>query len=186
MTDLPYADVDLSALLILTQLKLHMPQYKYSYRGTSAVSVAHRPSPLPVRTANTETLLTPAHALFYNVCILRITEPLHVSALTPSSRSWHQHFIKTYRASTAIHVQPWTGPECSSRLRLPDFKTVVMVVGPTHRRPLPPRKYSWYSFLLRQSRSQGHSAAGRIMSMKNSSDTIRNHTRDLPACSAVL
>ena len=35
------------------------------------------------------------------------------------------------------------------------------------------------------SRPQGHSAAGRIMSMKNSSDTIGNRTRDLPACSAV-
>ena len=32
---------------------------------------------------------------------------------------------------------------------------------------------------------QGHSAAGRIMSMKNSSDTIGNRTRDLPTCSAV-
>jgi hypothetical protein len=32
---------------------------------------------------------------------------------------------------------------------------------------------------------QGHSAAGRIMSMKNSSDTIGNRTCDLPTCSAV-
>jgi hypothetical protein len=31
----------------------------------------------------------------------------------------------------------------------------------------------------------GHSAAGRIMSIKNSNDTIGNRTRDLPACSAV-
>ena len=38
---------------------------------------------------------------------------------------------------------------------------------------------------LRLSRSQGHSAAGRIMSMKNSSDTIGNRTRDLLVCSAV-
>jgi len=37
----------------------------------------------------------------------------------------------------------------------------------------------------RLSQPQGHSAAGRIMSMKNSSDTIGNPTRDLPACSAV-
>jgi hypothetical protein len=35
------------------------------------------------------------------------------------------------------------------------------------------------------SQAQGHSAAGRIMSMKNSSDNIGNGTRDLPACSAV-
>jgi len=32
---------------------------------------------------------------------------------------------------------------------------------------------------------QDHSAAGRIMSMKNSNDTIGNRIRDLPACSAV-
>jgi hypothetical protein len=35
------------------------------------------------------------------------------------------------------------------------------------------------------SQSQGHSAAGRIMSMKNCNDTTGNRTRDLPACSAV-
>jgi hypothetical protein len=32
---------------------------------------------------------------------------------------------------------------------------------------------------------QGHSATGKIMSMKNSNDTIRNPTRKLPACSTV-
>jgi hypothetical protein len=32
---------------------------------------------------------------------------------------------------------------------------------------------------------QGQSAAGRIVTMKNSSDTIGNQTRDLPACSTV-
>ena len=32
---------------------------------------------------------------------------------------------------------------------------------------------------------RGHSAVGRIKSRKNSSETIRNRTRDLPACSAV-
>jgi hypothetical protein len=37
----------------------------------------------------------------------------------------------------------------------------------------------------RLSQPQGHSAAGRIMSMKNSNDTIGNRTRDLPTCSAV-
>jgi hypothetical protein len=32
---------------------------------------------------------------------------------------------------------------------------------------------------------QNHSAAGRIMSMKNSNSTNGNRTRDLPACSTV-
>ena len=40
-------------------------------------------------------------------------------------------------------------------------------------------------FCYRLSRPQGHSAAGRIMSMKNSNDTIGNRTRDLPTRSAV-
>jgi hypothetical protein len=35
------------------------------------------------------------------------------------------------------------------------------------------------------SRPQGHSAARRIMSMKNSSDIIGNRSRDLPVCIAV-
>jgi hypothetical protein len=40
-------------------------------------------------------------------------------------------------------------------------------------------------FCYRLSRPQGHSAAGRIMSMKNSNDTIGNRTRDLLAFSSV-
>jgi len=39
-------------------------------------------------------------------------------------------------------------------------------------------------FSYRLSQPQGHSATGRIMSMKNSKDTIGNRTGDLPACSA--
>ena len=35
------------------------------------------------------------------------------------------------------------------------------------------------------SQSQGHSEAGRTMSMKNSNDTIGNRNRDLPVCSVV-
>ena len=40
-------------------------------------------------------------------------------------------------------------------------------------------------FCYRLSQPQGHSAAGRIMSTKNSNDSIGNRSRDLPACSAV-
>jgi len=39
----------------------------------------------------------------------------------------------------------------------------------------------WYSFLLDAESPQGHSAAGRIMSMKNYSDTVGNWNRELPA-----
>jgi len=53
------------------------------------------------------------------------------------------------------------------------------VVSRTHRPPLPPRKYSWYSFLLEVESTLGP-CCGRKESMKNS---IR--TRDLPTCSSV-
>jgi hypothetical protein len=39
--------------------------------------------------------------------------------------------------------------------------------------------------LYRLSQPRGHSVTEKIMSMKNSNDTIRNRTRDLPVCSAV-
>jgi len=52
----------------------------------------------------------------------------------------------------AVPLQTWTGPEGSKKLRFPDFMTTTheggKVVSPTHRPPLPPRKYSWYSLLL--------------------------------------
>ena len=40
-------------------------------------------------------------------------------------------------------------------------------------------------FCQRLSQTQDHSEAGRIMSIKNSNDNFRNHTRDHSACSAV-
>ena len=40
-------------------------------------------------------------------------------------------------------------------------------------------------FCQRLSQHQMHCAAGRLMSMKNSNDTVGNRTRDLPACRAV-
>jgi len=51
--------------------------------------------------------------------------------------------------------------------------------------PLPPGNISSTHFCQRLSRLQEHSAAGRIMSTKNSDDTFGNRTRDLPACSPV-
>jgi hypothetical protein len=46
-------------------------------------------------------------------------------------------------------------------------------------------KDSWYSFLLQADSIPGPSTARKSMSMKNSNDTIRNRTRNLPACSTV-
>jgi len=59
------------------------------------------------------------------------------------------------------------------------------VVSPTHRPPLPPGNIPGTHFCYRLSQPQGQSAAGRIMSIKNSSETIGNRTRDFPTCSAV-
>ena len=49
----------------------------------------------------------------------------------------------------------------------------------------PPGNIPGTHFRLRLSQPQGHSAAGRIMSIKNSNDTVGNRTRDLPTCGAV-
>jgi len=62
------------------------------------------------------------------------------------------------------------------------------VVSPMHRMPLPPGNVPGTHFWERLSWSQGHSAdseAGRIMSMKNSNDTIGNQTHNFPAFTAV-
>jgi hypothetical protein len=58
-------------------------------------------------------------------------------------------------------------------------------VSPTHRLPLPPGNIPGTHFCYRMGQHSGHSEAGRIMSMKNSIDTIGNWTRDLPTCSLV-
>ena len=49
----------------------------------------------------------------------------------------------------------------------------------------PPGNITDTHFCQRLSGPQGHSAVGRITSMKNSSDTIGNQTRDFSACSSV-
>jgi hypothetical protein len=41
------------------------------------------------------------------------------------------------------------------------------VVNPIHQLPVPPTRYLWYSFLLEAESTLGHSAVGRIKSMKN-------------------
>jgi hypothetical protein len=76
----------------------------------------------------------------------------------------------------AVPLQAWSGPEDSRNLSFPDFMTTAQDGGKVVS--LIPRKYTWYSFL-------GHSATGRIMSLKKSNDTIGKRTRDLPVCSVV-
>ena len=56
------------------------------------------------------------------------------------------------KTAKSVPLQAWRGPQGSRKLRFPDFVTAAQdggkVVSLTHRPPLPPRKYSWYSFLL--------------------------------------
>jgi hypothetical protein len=51
--------------------------------------------------------------------------------------------------------------------------------------PFTPRKIPGTHFCYRLSRLQDHNAAGRIRSIKKSSDLIGNRTRDLQACRVV-
>ena len=89
----------------------------------------------------------------------------------------------------AVPLQAWSGPDGSRKLRFRDFMTTAQdggkVVIFTHRPPLPPGNTPVTHFCKRLSRLQGHSATGRIMSLKNSNDTIGNRTRDRPVCSVV-
>ena len=99
-------------------------------------------------------------------------------------------YISGYRKGKSVPLQAWRGPEGSRKLCFPDFTTTAQeggkVVSLTHRPHLPPGNPSSKHFCWRLSRPQGHSAIGGIMSMKNSSDTIGNRTRDLPIYSTAL
>jgi len=58
-----------------------------------------------------------------------------------------------------VPLQVQSGPEDSRKLRFPDFMTTAQdggkVVSLKHRQPLPPRKYSWYSFILEAESTPG-------------------------------
>jgi hypothetical protein len=59
----------------------------------------------------------------------------------------------------AVPLQAWSGPEGSRKLRFPVFMTTAQdggkVVSLTYLPPLPPRKYTWYSFLLEAESTPG-------------------------------
>ena len=72
-------------------------------------------------------------------------------------------------------------------LRLPDFKTIDIyeggqVVSRTHRSSLPPREYSWYSFLF-EAESTPRPECGRKDYVNEK--PIGDQARDRLRCSAV-
>jgi len=89
------------------------------------------------------------------------------SPITGQDRSWGFQDFEAPRFQDSRHMKV---------VRLSALRT---------DRLYPPGNISGTHFCKRLSQPQGHSAAGRIMSMKNSIDAIGNRTGDLPACSAV-
>jgi hypothetical protein len=112
------------------------------------------------------------------------TELFHADGRTNITK-----LIVTYRnlanvpkKGKAILVQTCTDPEGSKKLRLPNFQTTGIrrrygfhpyaPVAFTPPPPPPPENIPGTNFCYRLSRPQDHSTAGRIMSMKNSSETM--------------
>jgi len=91
--------------------------------------------------------------------------PRALEGARASERPWSLSFIKT-----AVPLQAWSGPDGSRKLRFPDFMTTAQdggkVVSLTHWPPLPPGNTPGTHFCWRLSRPQGHSATGRIISLK--------------------
>ena len=85
-----------------------------------------------------------------------------------------------YRPGKALGFQEVEAPRFQDNRRMKVVRLSALRTGCLY-----PQEIFLVLISVRGWEPQGHSAAGRIMSMKNSNDTIGNRTRDLPTCSAV-
>ena len=74
---------------------------------------------------------------------------------------------ETYGKGKSVPLQAWSGPEGSRKSRFPDFVTTAQdggkFVSLTHRPLLPPGNIPGTHLCWKLSRTQGHSAIGRIL-----------------------
>ena len=109
-----------------------------------------------------------------------------------STRMFYAFLILPVPSMCKVKSNPITGldrPRGFQEAEAPRFQDnrhVKMVRSALRTgRLYPPGNTPCTHFCSRLSQFQGHSATGRIMPIKNSTDTIGNRTRDLPICSAV-
>jgi hypothetical protein len=110
--------------------------------------------------------------------------------LAPQPLYFWRHWMRQSWFRLKRYSSLYTGPEGSRKLRLPEFldnrhMKVIRLSAPHTSRLYPPGNILGTHCCWRLSRPQGRSVVERIVAKINSNDTIRNRTRDLPACSAV-
>jgi hypothetical protein len=115
-----------------------------------------------------------------NVCTVIYNWQLYFIIFDPNCKLKYR-VTYIYVKGKPILIQAWIGPYGSRRLRLPDNRQMKMARLSALRTD---RRYPQEITLVFISVT-GHSATGRIKSMKNPNDLIGNLNHDLSACGAV-